>query len=203
MDHASNFLGTFFGLFLLQIEADDGLPQNVCKKCISKIQAAIAYRQKCEQSDVELRRVFQQRLSNGVVKTEGNDTEAYENPVDERWFEEVETESIFEIDFKTEDTRPYTETAKALTPEDFESSSERTFDNDLAGNDDDMDFFDEAHGQDGEADAGVDKKYTCEVCGRVFNRKYNWKQHKLVHTDEKNFACHVCQQEYKSKSNLK
>lgn len=38
-----------------QVAPDDGLPQNVCMKCISDLQAAFAYKAMCEDSDRKLR----------------------------------------------------------------------------------------------------------------------------------------------------
>lgn len=187
----------FFSNF--QIEADDGLPQNVCKKCVSDIRVAFAYRQKCEQSDAELREMFQRNKSHGSVKLERNDDE---HPTDERWFDEPENIIISEIDLKTEDAQSCTEHYESTTFQiDFDANSAHSFDASLSPNE--LDIFDETHDEHNKTDSNLEKKYACEVCAKVFNRKYNWKQHKLVHSDVKNFACHICGQEYKSQNNLK
>lgn len=45
-----------------QFNLDDGLPQKVCRKCISSLKAAIVFRKICEESDVKLREYFGQHL---------------------------------------------------------------------------------------------------------------------------------------------
>lgn len=44
----------------LQIHSDDGLPQKVCRKCISTIRAAFVFRKMCEENDAKLREFFSQ-----------------------------------------------------------------------------------------------------------------------------------------------
>lgn len=34
--------------------------------------------------------------------------------------------------------------------------------------------------------------FECEICGRVFNKKYNMIKHKIIHTDERPFECFLC-----------
>lgn len=192
---------------ILQIEADDGLPQNVCQKCVTNIRAAFVYRQKCEQSDAELRELFQKQFSNDSVKLEvpeevkaSDDTEFVGSSKD-HWFIAIESENMSEIDLKTEDARSCSGFEDPAF--DFESTSAHSFDEEIAGNDEKIDIVDEIHNEHERTDANSENKYTCNICSKVFNRKYNWKQHKLVHSDEKNFKCTVCSQEYKSENNLK
>lgn len=62
----------------MQIASDDGLPTNVCQKCVASIRLAVTYRQMCEQSDAVLRKLFYQHSLNVYVKLEridvGNDS---------------------------------------------------------------------------------------------------------------------------------
>lgn len=46
----------------LQFSAEDGLPQRVCRKCISAVRAAFDFKKMCEESDVKLREYFGQHL---------------------------------------------------------------------------------------------------------------------------------------------
>lgn len=188
------------------------MPQNVCKKCVADIGAAVAYRQKCERSNFELRKMLKQQRESDLVKLEGYDEaiacdDAETKPTNEHWFVEIEpTEIVPEIDLKTEDARMCAEVEESTFQMDFDSTSAHSFDSQMAaGSDGGRDFSDEMHGEREKTDGNgsKEKKYTCEICSKVFNRKYNWKQHKLVHSDEKNFLCHTCNQEYKSKNNLK
>lgn len=46
----------------LQFNSIDGLPQKVCRKCISALRAAFVFRKMCEENDVKLREYFGQHL---------------------------------------------------------------------------------------------------------------------------------------------
>lgn len=52
------------GLHSLQIHPDDGLPQKVCRKCISTIRAAFVFRKMCEENDAKLREYFTHHMVN-------------------------------------------------------------------------------------------------------------------------------------------
>lgn len=77
----------------LQIEPDDGLPQCVCMTCFMNIRATFVYRQLCEQSDAELRHIFQQHLSIASIKSERTDTDQQDidDPLYETWFDETKS----------------------------------------------------------------------------------------------------------------
>lgn len=176
----------------------------MCEKCVADIRASYVYRQKCKRSDAELREIFQKPILTDAVKLERHeDVKASEDielgPTDEPWFETVESEIVSEIDLKAEDAQSCSGIEDSMFQIDFESNSAHSF----AGEDDAMDIFEEKHVERGKAGPSSEKQYTCDTCSKVFNRKYNWMQHKLVHSDEKNFKCAVCGQEYKSKNNLK
>lgn len=84
-----------------QIEPDDGLPQNVCIKCFMNIRATFVYRQMCEHSDAELRKMFQQQLSTASVKVEQISGEF--DPLEETCFYETSPEQediLSDIDVK-------------------------------------------------------------------------------------------------------
>lgn len=176
----------------------------MCEKCVADIRAAFVYRQRCERSDAELRKIFLKPILNDAVKLEGHeevkaseDTES--GPTEDHWFEEVEPEIVTEIDLKAEENHSCSGFEDSMFQIDFESTPAHSF----GGDDAAIDFFEEKHGEHGKAGPSSEKEYTCDICSKVFNRKYNWMQHKLVHSDEKKFKCAVCSQEYKSKHNLK
>lgn len=178
----------------------------MCQKCVADIRAAFAYRQKCERSDAELRRIFPQFAS---VKQEGQDDakecddEAELGLTDDHWIEEFDSEIVSETDLKTENAQSCADIEDSTFQNDFGSTSPHSFEAETTNFDGGIDAFDEKQEEDEKANASSEKSYTCEICSKVFNRKYNWRQHKLVHSDEKNFKCHVCSQEYKSENNLK
>lgn len=182
----------------------------MCQECVAEIGVAFAYRQKCERSDATLREMFQQQFSNDLVKLERHDeaivcNEADIGRTDEHWFEVIDTNIVVsEIDLKTEDARSCAEIEETKSQMDFETTSAHSFDGEMAAaSDGGTDVFDEMLGEHERTDASSERKYKCEICSKVFNRKYNWKQHQLVHSDKKNFQCPKCDQEYKSKNNLK
>ena len=47
-----------------------------------------------------------------------------------------------------------------------------------------------------------DFKFLCDLCGKKFARKNDYKSHQLVHTDERLFKCKFCDVKFKRKSNL-
>lgn len=141
--------------------------------------------------------MFQQKVANASVKLEG-DKHIAMGPTEESWFEEVESQIVF----KTEEVHFEPEIEHSAFQIDFESNSDHSYGGDMDGDDIGVDIYDKPQEI---GDASAQKVYKCDICTptRTFNRKYNWKQHQLVHTDEKNFACHICNQEYKSQNNLK
>lgn len=173
----------------------------MCLKCVADICAAFVYRQKCEQSDAELREMFQRKIENASVKLEG-DKDIAMGPTEESWFEEVESQIVF----KTEEVHLEPEIEGSTFQIDFESTSDHSYGGDMGEDDIGIDIYDKPQEKLEIRDAaGAQKEYKCEICSptRTFNRKYNWKQHQLVHTDEKRFSCHICHQVYKSQNNLK
>ncbi|XP_037545269.1 zinc finger protein 16-like [Nematolebias whitei] len=44
--------------------------------------------------------------------------------------------------------------------------------------------------------------FSCEDCGKTFNRKGNLKRHVIIHTGEKEFVCDLCGQRFGRKSTL-
>lgn len=46
------------------------MPVNICEECATALRAAFSYKRMCEQSDIELRRIFQLRLNSAQVKIE-------------------------------------------------------------------------------------------------------------------------------------
>ncbi|KAL1266375.1 hypothetical protein QQF64_002050 [Cirrhinus molitorella] len=48
----------------------------------------------------------------------------------------------------------------------------------------------------------VKKNHGCEMCGKAFRDVYHLNRHKLSHSDEKPFECHICQQRFKRKDRM-
>ncbi|KAM8961345.1 myc-associated zinc finger protein isoform 1-T1 [Pelodytes ibericus] len=48
----------------------------------------------------------------------------------------------------------------------------------------------------------VRKNHACEMCGKAFRDVYHLNRHKLSHSDEKPYSCHVCQQRFKRKDRM-
>lgn len=144
--------------------------------------------------------MFQQKITNASIKLEGDKNVAM-GPTEESWFEEVESQVIF----KTEEIHFEPEIEESTFQIDFESTSDHSYGGDMDGDDIGDDIYDQPQEKLQTRDAGAKKEYKCEICSplRTFNRKYNWKQHQLVHTDEKNFACPICNNNYKSQNILK
>ncbi|RZC42241.1 zf-H2C2 2 domain containing protein, partial [Asbolus verrucosus] len=47
------------------------------------------------------------------------------------------------------------------------------------------------------------KEFLCQVCGRTFNRKFNFKLHSQVHSDELLYYCDVCKKHLRTYSELR
>nr|XP_033802292.1 myc-associated zinc finger protein isoform X3 [Geotrypetes seraphini] len=48
----------------------------------------------------------------------------------------------------------------------------------------------------------IRKNHACEMCGKAFRDVYHLNRHKLSHSDEKPYECHVCQQRFKRKDRM-
>ncbi|KAK5905903.1 hypothetical protein CgunFtcFv8_001817 [Champsocephalus gunnari] len=48
----------------------------------------------------------------------------------------------------------------------------------------------------------VRKNHACETCGKAFRDVYHLNRHRLSHSDEKPFSCHICQQRFKRKDRM-
>lgn len=38
----------------------------------------------------------------------------------------------------------------------------------------------------------VNSEYECEICGKLFNKKYNMTKHRIIHSDDYPFECVFC-----------
>jgi hypothetical protein len=50
-----------------QVLENDGLPANICTRCMIKVNVAYELRQQCQRSDMELRRLYGKTLKKYVV----------------------------------------------------------------------------------------------------------------------------------------
>uniref|UniRef100_A0A3Q3ATX0 Myc-associated zinc finger protein n=1 Tax=Kryptolebias marmoratus TaxID=37003 RepID=A0A3Q3ATX0_KRYMA len=48
----------------------------------------------------------------------------------------------------------------------------------------------------------VRKNHACEACGKAFRDVYHLNRHRLSHSDEKPYSCHICQQRFKRKDRM-
>lgn len=78
----------------------------------------------------------------------------------------------------------------------------------MSSGDDDVSSLDESGGQQGTAGPAKHhwqrrkaapqvkrprvNEWTCDVCSKVFRKKFNFKSHMAVHSDERNFSCSMC-----------
>ncbi|XP_044744052.1 zinc finger protein 615-like [Chrysoperla carnea] len=47
-----------------------------------------------------------------------------------------------------------------------------------------------------------EKKYVCDVCGKVFPKKNRLTKHKKYHSEERPFTCNICERGFKTKADL-
>eukprot|EP01083_Nonionella_stella_P192161 710630_1 len=47
------------------------------------------------------------------------------------------------------------------------------------------------------------KPFSCDVCQKTFNQKYNLKKHMIVHSGAKPYSCEICQKTFTRKSSVK
>lgn len=47
-----------------------------------------------------------------------------------------------------------------------------------------------------------EKKYECKICSRKFIRRYNYKEHLLIHAGEKRYNCRVCSKSFLTNGRL-
>ena len=48
-----------------------------------------------------------------------------------------------------------------------------------------------------------DKRHLCGVCGKKFGRSSSLRQHEVIHTGEKPYACNICGEAFTYRSNLR
>lgn len=87
--------------FKTQVASDDGLPQNVCMKCIADLKAAFAYKAMCEDSDRKLRsllwehelKVKLERFDARKLAEQESKADTDEHHFEVTWFPQIDTES--------------------------------------------------------------------------------------------------------------
>ncbi|PRD23578.1 UNVERIFIED_CONTAM: zinc finger protein [Trichonephila clavipes] len=45
--------------------------------------------------------------------------------------------------------------------------------------------------------------FVCEICNKVFSRRYDVTKHQLFHTTENRYICEICKKAFSGKSDLK
>lgn len=48
-----------------------------------------------------------------------------------------------------------------------------------------------------------ERKYVCEICAKPFKSLSNLHQHRLVHSNVREFCCDICKRRYKTKNHIK
>lgn len=69
----------------LQIHSDDGLPQRLCRSCVTALKPAYVLLRTCRESDIKLRAYFEQPVANSVYLEETHFVDVKEthfNPTD-------------------------------------------------------------------------------------------------------------------------
>lgn len=168
---ANNLLSFF------QINTEDGLPANICEKCISKLSNAFEFKHLCETTDSSLRDylkskgIKQENAQTGAASTEQdlqNQLLDFNAMYNELQAKEVETSQV-----KSEPEFPATVNGEAqLKNRDYIE----IIDNDKI-------------------------IFTCNSCNKVFYTLEGLKSHKRVHTGEM-YKCNICNKEYTRPNHL-
>lgn len=198
-----------------QVKSSDGLPQHVCRECVSELRTAFAYKKRCEDSDYKLREYFREHLCSAEVKLETMDLPP-EELVDCNWLENVQSftnaEAVSVIKRNSEsDEDQY---SSAIIDTFAQSDNDETAENAQKANKFNASNIEEKtqpksamlHSQEGFA---VEENHStvangihrCAVCMKPFKFYCDYNRHKSVHDNK--FTCDICQVKFTRLYNLK
>lgn len=211
-----------------QIKSSDGLPQHVCRKCVSELRIAFAYKKRCEDSDYKLRDYFHEHSCGAEVKLEAVDLPP-EELVDCNWLENVQSVTDAEA-LSVIKRHPESDEAHRMSSVNIDTFAQSD-DDGSTGNDLEANASEESsnvennapnieeetlsksakfHGQE---DSAVERNpstvanevHRCAVCLKPFKFYCDYIQHKSVHDilPDKKFTCDICHVKFTRLYNLK
>lgn len=193
----------------------------MCRKCVSELRIAFAYKKRCEDSDFKLREYFREQLCSAEVKLEAIDLPA-EEMVECNWLENVQpitnADDVSVIKRHTESDEEHYSSANFDTF--AQSDNDETDENRQEGdaNVESINVENNAsniecaklHSQDDSAvernqSTVANETHICKVCQKPFKYYSDYNRHKSVHDiqPDKKFTCDICHVKFTRLYNLK
>ncbi|GAB0096864.1 gastrula zinc finger protein XlCGF26.1-like [Sergentomyia squamirostris] len=173
-----------FSISGVQIQKEDGFPENVCETCRNNLLAAFEFRLLCMKSDEDVRTV---RMEKKVVGTKDEQEEAVEEIKEEENLKEPKEEDDVvneEVDLEI----------KAL---DENSETEDEIADDLSSEDEIIQSVSKPKRK------NAKKLHVCTNCGKVFDKAYRLLRHMNIHNPEgKPYECSECKLRFATENNL-
>lgn len=208
------------------------MPQHICKKCVSDLQIAFAYKIRCEKSDAKLRDYFREHLNSAHVKLEEIDltpdqlTECdwmetaemsvvaetvSDNNYHQTW-EESNDDGYSHPNFETFTPSDDDESAKIDQKVDVTIDSSHIESADASKNENERDSSPKQSpvGRDSTIEENhaqsTNKGFSCVVCCKPFKFIGDLNRHKIFHDAlmaDKKFACDICDGKFTRLTNLR
>lgn len=180
-------------MYVLQIDNDDTLPQNICSSCLREIIQIHLFKEKCKQNEIFLR-----TLSNTHIKDDNEikDTDNYcENTDNDPNYNSNEDSDTPEIKKPRPTRKTKTRRRKKIVSN---SEAENYNCRDCSET---FNSRDELKAHRKAVKHSELRNHACETCGKTFTRS-KLRQHMRAHTKEKPYKCKICSQAFSMSGNL-
>lgn len=179
-------------LFYLQVLKDDGLPYKICNTCKEEVKIAYAYKRKCEESDLKLRKYLEQKYLDLEIKKEHefNFEIKAEQHLDEDPLHAQQYKHLKDISMKIDTVIEEEEEDGCFDVDDMKDLDYIFEENDL----EEKTITDKAK--------KVNGRLMCHICDKSLADKRTLKLHIRLHTGKNLKKCLTCGRGFAKQSHL-
>ncbi|XP_018572375.1 zinc finger protein 664-like [Anoplophora glabripennis] len=160
----------FTSCISIQVNSDDSLPKQMCRKCLNTIINFYIFKTKVVQNDLLLRQILKTEKLNENSILEDKNVSSQSLNVNFQSIEHPNPKPVSRLEF-----------IKSQTVE-----NQDYVDSEGSEDDQNLDEFKE------QVYVNKEKIHQCDVCGKIISTKSNLNQHYRKHTGERPYGCDAC-----------